>query len=295
SDDLFSLPYSPGKTLVVGASYVALECAGFLRGLGTDVTVMVRSVLLRGFDRQMADAVGFHMDNEGVRFLKPCVPTKIELVEAGSPGKLKVTAILNREEIVEEYNTVLLAVGRRACTEGLGLDKAGVEMNSKNGKIETDNEQTNVEHIYAIGDVVDGKPELTPVAIQEGKLLARRLYGDSDIEFEDKNFPTTVFTPVEYGCVGYSEEEAFSRFNEKDIEVFHAKFSPLEWQVTDRETMAIMKVICLKAQDNAIIGFHYFGPNAGEVTQGFSAAMKVGITKEGLDATIGIHPTCAEV
>lgn len=77
SDDLFFLSYPPGKTLIVGASYVALECAGFLSGLGFDVTVMVRSILLRGFDQEMAELVGIHMENERVRFLRPCVPTKV--------------------------------------------------------------------------------------------------------------------------------------------------------------------------------------------------------------------------
>ena len=77
SDDLFSLPYCPGKTLSIGASYVSLECAGFLRGLGLDVTVMVRSILLRGFDQQMAELAGDFMKAEGVNFLRPCVPTKV--------------------------------------------------------------------------------------------------------------------------------------------------------------------------------------------------------------------------
>lgn len=77
SDDLFSLPYCPGKTLVIGASYVALECGGFLAGLGLDVTVMVRSILLRGFDQDMANRAGDHMEEHGVKFLRRYVPTKV--------------------------------------------------------------------------------------------------------------------------------------------------------------------------------------------------------------------------
>lgn len=76
SDDLFSLPYCPGRTLVVGASYVALECAGFLAGLGLDVTVMVRSILLRGFDQEMAEKIGAHMETHGVTFIRKFVPTQ---------------------------------------------------------------------------------------------------------------------------------------------------------------------------------------------------------------------------
>lgn len=77
SDDLFYLPYCPGKTLVVGASYVALECGGFLAGLGLDVTVMVRSILLRGFDQDMANRAGEHMETHGVKFLRKFVPVKV--------------------------------------------------------------------------------------------------------------------------------------------------------------------------------------------------------------------------
>uniref|UniRef100_A0A674N9H9 thioredoxin-disulfide reductase (NADPH) n=1 Tax=Takifugu rubripes TaxID=31033 RepID=A0A674N9H9_TAKRU len=297
SDDLFSLPYCPGKTLVIGASYVALECGGFLAGLGLDVTVMVRSILLRGFDQDMANRAGEYMEEHGVKFLREYVPTKIEELEAGTPGRLKVTAkSTGSEEVIEgEYNTVLIAVGRDACTDKIGLDKVGVKVNPKNGKIPVnDEEQTNVPHIYAIGDILQDKWELTPVAIQAGKLLARRLYGGSKCDYV--NVPTTVFTPMEYGACGLSEERAVGLYGQENIEVFHTLFWPLEFTVPSRDNnKCYAKIICNKLDNDRVIGFHYLGPNAGEVTQGFSAAMKCGATKEQLDGTIGIHPTCAEI
>ena len=70
SDDIFSLPYAPGRTLFIGASYISLECAGFLHGLGYDTTVMVRSILLRGFDQEMANRVGDYMNDSGIKFLR---------------------------------------------------------------------------------------------------------------------------------------------------------------------------------------------------------------------------------
>ena len=79
SDDLFSLPYCPGRTLVIGSSYVGLECAGFLAGLGLDVTVMVRSVLLRGFDQEMAEKVGSYMEQQGVKFQRKFTPVLASL------------------------------------------------------------------------------------------------------------------------------------------------------------------------------------------------------------------------
>lgn len=77
SDDIFWMQKKPGKTLIVGASYIALECAGFLHGLGIDVTVMVRSIFLRGFDQQLANKIGDHMAKIGIKFIRKSVPTKI--------------------------------------------------------------------------------------------------------------------------------------------------------------------------------------------------------------------------
>ncbi|XP_043375627.1 thioredoxin reductase 3 isoform X2 [Dermochelys coriacea] len=299
SDDLFSLPYCPGKTLIVGASYVALECAGFLAGIGLDVTVMVRSILLRGFDQEMAERAGAYMETHGVKFIRKFVPTRIERLEEGTPRKLKVVAQSTEgPDVVEgEYNTVLIAVGRDACTRNIGLDKIGVKINEKNGKIPVnDEEQTNVPHVYAIGDIVDGKLELTPVAIQAGKLLARRLFGGSLIKCDYVNVPTTVFTPLEYGCCGLPEERANEEYGKENVEVYHTLFWPLEWTVPNRDNnMCYAKIICNKHDNNRVVGFHVLGPNAGEITQGFGAAIKCGLTKELLDETIGIHPTCAEV
>ncbi|XP_021543037.1 thioredoxin reductase 1, cytoplasmic isoform X1 [Neomonachus schauinslandi] len=299
SDDLFSLPYCPGKTLVVGASYVALECAGFLVGIGLDVTVMVRSILLRGFDQDMANKIGEHMEEHGVKFIKQFVPIKVEQIEAGTPGRLRVIAkSTSCDEIIEgEYNTVLLAIGRDACTRKIGLETVGVKINEKTGKIPvTDEEQTNVPYIYAIGDVLEGKLELTPVAIQAGRLLAQRLYAGSNVKCDYENVPTTVFTPLEYGACGLSEEKAVETFGEENIEVYHSYFWPLEWTIPSRDSnKCYAKVICNIKDNERVVGFHVLGPNAGEVTQGFAAALKCGLTKKQLDSTIGIHPVCAEV
>merc|ERR1719268_27663 len=199
-------------------------------------------------------------------------------------------------EFVDEFNTVIFAIGRDACTANMGLDQVGVALNPKNGKvIHDDGEKTNIDTIYAIGDVLDDKPELTPVAIQAGRLLARRLCGASDILTDYVNICTTVFTPLEYGCCGLSEEDATAQFGEADIEVYHANFWPLEWTVAHRpENACYTKLVVDKVNNEKVLGFHYLGPNAGEVTQGFGIAMRMGATKANFDSLIGIHPTTAE-
>jgi len=290
SDDIFSMEKPPGKILMVGAAYIALECAGFLTALGFDVTVMVRSILLRGFDRECSEAIGKHMEETGTKFMYGKTPKSIEKL---ADGRLKV--LWDGGEDV--FDTVFAAIGRTADTAGLGLDAVGVETDARSKKIVCRNEQSSVSNIFAIGDVVHGELELTPVAIQAGKLLARRLFGGSDVGMNYQSICTTVFTPLEYGCCGLSEEDAEKEFGKDSIEVFHQKFTPLEWTVPDErpENKCFMKLICSKNEDNRVVGFHYLGPNAGEVTQGVGVAIKMGATYDHFVDTVGIHPTNAEV
>ena len=163
--------------------------------------------------------------------MQPANPTKIEKLES---GRLSVTWKISTtgEEVTEEFDTVLTAIGRNADTGKLNLAAAGVVV-GKSGKIPTRDEQTNVPHVYAIGDVVENKPELTPVAIAAGRLLARRIYGGSFEGMDYENVATTVFTPLEYGSVGKSEEAAVEAFGESNIEVYHSSFTPLEWTVVE--------------------------------------------------------------
>jgi len=241
SDDIFSLDHPPGKTLVVGASYIALECAGFLKAFGFDVTVMVRSILLRGFDQQIAKMIGIHMQEQGIQFIFEQIPTEYKKLDSG-----KILATWNGGS--DEFDTVLLAIGRYPDLEKVNLAATGVAVNPKSGKIIAKNEQTNVEHIYALGDCLDGVPELTPSAIQAGRLLARRLYGGGTKLMDYHNIATTVFTPLEYGVVGLSEETAIDRYGEANIEVYHVHWKPLAWAIVEKEeeTLPYVKIICNK-------------------------------------------------
>merc|ERR1719399_1398844 len=187
------------------------------------------------------------MEEHGIKFINKAVPVSVELAPSGRK-LVKYAAADGSSTGEEEFDTVLLAVGRDVCTTTMGLDKAGVTLNPKSGKIPTVNEQTNVPHIYAIGDVIDGDAlsppsaltELTPVAIQAGRLLANRLYAGASEQMDYLGVPTTVYTPLEYGCVGYTEEEAEKVFGKHDmkpdqgLEVFHTYFKPLEWTVPHR-------------------------------------------------------------
>ncbi|XP_059850651.1 thioredoxin reductase 2, tandem duplicate 2 isoform X2 [Hypanus sabinus] len=295
SDDIFWLQDSPGKTLVIGASYVALECAGFLTGLGLDTSLMIRSIPLRGFDQQMAHLVTDHMTSYGTRIYWKCTPVKIEKLSSG-----RLQAVWkNLESSIEEresFDTVMWAVGRAPETQSLYLDKAGVQVNPETGKVVVGaGEETSASHIYAIGDIAEGRPELTPTAIKAGKLLAHRLFGGSTRLMDYENVPTTVYTPLEYGCVGLSEEEALRRYGEDDIEIYHAFYKPLEFTVAERDAaQCYIKMVCLREDDQRILGLHFIGPNAGEVIQGFALGIKCSATYSQLASTVAIHPTSAE-
>ncbi|XP_026304794.1 thioredoxin reductase 2, mitochondrial isoform X5 [Piliocolobus tephrosceles] len=263
SDDIFWLKESPGKTLVVGASYVALECAGFLTGIGLDTTVMIRSIPLRGFDQQMSSMVIEHMESHGTQFLRGCAPSRVRRLP---DGHLQVTweDCTTGKEDTGTFDTVLWAIGRVPDTRSLNLEKAGVDTSPDTQKILVDSrEGTSVPHIYAIGDVVE--------------------------------VPTTVFTPLEYGCVGLSEEEAVARHGQEHVEVYHAHYKPLEFTVAGRDaSQCYVKMVCLREPPQLVLGLHFLGPNAGEVTQGFALGIKCGASYAQVMRTVGIHPTCSE-
>ena len=303
SDDIFSLDHSPGKTLCIGSSYISLECAGFLTELGYPVTVLARSILLRGFDRQCADFIGSEMIDSGTKIVYG-TPTN---VSKGTDGKLNVAILYNDgTESIEKFDTIIVATGRRPDIIGLNLNAIGVNFDVESGKIPVIDETTNVANIFAIGDVCEGKQELTPVAIRAGELLVKRLFANSTEKMNYNTIATTVFTPNEYGTVGLSEEEAIAQYGEDDIEVYLTQFTTLEHSAChrlkhdsigedeDRGHGCMSKLICLKSQSEKVIGFHFIGPNAGEVTQGFALAVKLGATKADFDGLVGIHPTDAE-
>ncbi len=142
------------------------------------------------------------------------------------------------------------------------------------------------------------KPELTPVAIQSGRLLAQRLFNASNDVMNYDKICTAVFTPLEYGSCGLSEEKALEIFGASNVEVYHQSFNPLEWSLsseTRKDNQAYVKLICDVNNRKTVIGFHYLGPNAGEVTQAVGVAMRLNATLEDFLQTVGIHPTTAEI
>ena len=225
SDDIWTLDDAPGRTLCVGGGYVALETAGFLTSFGASTAVALRSIALRGFDRQCAEKVVELMGERGTEFVEGDAPASI--VRRTDGAGLDVT--FARSGATRTFDTVVYAAGRAADVGALGLDAAGVVVAAASGKIVVDaEERTSAANVWAVGDVAEGRPELTPVAIKAGEMLARRLYGGSSALMDYDTVATAVFTPVEYACVGLSEEDAHAEYGVDDVETYLAEWSSLE-------------------------------------------------------------------
>jgi pyruvate/2-oxoglutarate dehydrogenase complex dihydrolipoamide dehydrogenase (E3) component len=255
------------------------------------VSVLIRSQPLRGFDQDMAERIVSHMRTIGVDV---CRQAGVSCVSKdAATGRLRVT--LTSEGVEEErvVDTVLFATGRSPQTKGLGLEECGVKLSAA-GKIEVDAcDRTSVPHIYAIGDVATGAPELTPVAVKAGQLLAERLYNKGTEIMSQQYIPTTVFTPLEYSSIGMTESMATQLYKD-DVEVYHGHLSPLEWSLAYLDPNTCYAKMVVRKSTDVVVGFHLLAPNAGEIAQMAAVAMNCGARKLDFDRTIGIHPTTAE-
>jgi glutathione reductase (NADPH) len=187
---------------------------------------------------------------------------------------------------------LIWAIGREPNTVGLGSENAGV-VTDASGFVPVDKyQQTNIEHIFALGDVT-GAAALTPVAIAAGRRLADRLYGGMDGRYLDyKLIPTVVFSHPPIGTVGLTEDEARTEYGDA-VKVFTSGFVSMYYALGDKKQRSVMKLVTTGSNER-IIGCHLFGDGADEMLQGFAVAIRMGATKADFDDTVAIHPTSAE-
>jgi glutathione reductase (NADPH) len=284
SNEIFDLPEFPDRLVINGAGYIALEFACIMRGLGADVTVVYRrDKVLRGFDEDVRIAVQSEMLAKGIHFRFDAGIQKIEQVADG----LAVT-LADGEALAADQ--VLAATGRVPNTKDIGLEAAGVAL-EENGAVRVDAySRTTQPHIFAIGDCTD-RVNLTPVAIHEAVCLIDTLYGDAPRAPDHENIATAVFTQPPVGTVGPTEAEARARFD--NITIYRARFRPLKHTITGREEYVMIKIIVDGATDR-VLGVHMVGMDAAEIIQALGIAIKAGVTKAEMDATMAVHPTTGE-
>jgi glutathione reductase (NADPH) len=284
SNEAFHIEALPKDIIVVGGGYIAVEFAGIFNGLGVDTTLVYRGAqILRGFDNEVRDHLAAEMAVKGVSIKTESDIAAITKTDNGY-------TVTYQDGSTQDTGLVMYATGRVPMTDGLGLENAGVELGAK-GEIKVDAySKTNIDSIYAVGDVT-ARAELTPVAIREGAAFAETVFNDNPLSVDHSIIPTAVFSQPSIGTVGLGEEAAREAGHE--IDVYAASFRPMKNTLSGNPEKTLMKLIVDKADDK-VLGLHIVGPDSGEMIQAFGVAITMGATKAQFDATIAVHPTAAE-
>lgn len=287
SDGFFDWPTRPAHVVVVGAGYIAVELSGVMRGLGSAVTHLLRGErLLKSFERDISAVLEDEMRATGIDIRARC---QIQSVERD--GEVRIAHLSDGTQL--RADAIIWATGRQPNTHGLGLEAAGVEL-GPDAEVEVDEWQaTNLEHVFAVGDVT-GEVGLTPVAIAAGRRLSDRLFGGQhDRKLDTRLIPTAVFSHPPIGTVGLTEEQAIAEHGADQVRCYRSSFRALYYGVLDRKVQSVVKLICV-GDDERVVGIHSIGMGSDELLQGFAVAMTCGATKKDFDDTIAIHPTAAE-
>ena len=285
SNEAFHLKKLPRRILIQGGGYIALEFACIFAGFGSDVTVVYRGDnILRGFDEDVRTHVRSEMEKEGITILTGCTVTGVD-----KHGDSFTSHLSSGSGIASDQ--VMFAIGRHPNIIGLGLDKAGVAIDAKNGGIAVDAfSKTSADNIYAVGDVTN-RVNLTPVAIREGHAFADTVFGKRQVRVDHADIPTAVFCQPEVGTVGLTEDQARAQFALVDI--YKATFRPMKATLSGRDTRMLMKLVVDGTSDR-VLGCHIVGDGAAEMVQLLGIAVKMKATKADFDATMALHPTATE-
>ncbi len=286
SNEAFHLDAIPRRILIAGGGYIANEFAGIFNEFGAKVTIANRSdTILRSYDASLRDRLLQISMVKGIEFL---FMTEFEQIEKREDGTLLVKLTGHDPR---EFDAVMFATGRTPNIEGLGLETIGVETGKK-GEIVVDAfSRTNVDYVYAVGDVTD-RVQLTPVAIREGQAFADSVFGPGEPYAVDHScVPSAVFSHPPIAAVGMTEGEARNKLG--NIRVYQSDFRPMKNVVAGRNERSLYKMIVDAANDR-IVGIHMIGPEAAEIMQAAAIAVKAKLTKADFDATVAIHPTMAE-
>ena len=284
SEQAFHLHELPKRILVVGGGYIAVEFACIFHGLGVETTLIYRgSNILRGFDEDVRSHLADELTKRGLKVMLSCEHEKIEKAATGLVSHLG-------EHLPIETDQVMFATGREPYVEGLGLEAAGVKLNDRGAVAVDDYSRTNVEHIWAVGDVTD-RINLTPVAIREGQAFAETEFYGRPMRFDHEDVATAVFSQPPVGSVGLSEHDARRKYGKVDI--YLTRFRPMKFVFSGLSERTLMKLI-VEPQGGRVVGCHIVGADGPEMIQLAAIAVKAGLTKAQWDATCALHPTAAE-
>jgi dihydrolipoamide dehydrogenase len=282
-----ALDYVPAKLLVVGAGAIGLELGSVWARLGTEVTVVeLTAGITPGMDVAMAKLLQKSLKKQGLQFHFETSVESATTDESGVTGTLKAKDGTTSELTAD---VMLVAVGRRAFAEGLGLDKAGIATDDR-GRIVVDEQfRTNMPGVLAIGDVIAG-PMLAHKAEEEGTACVELLAGKAGhVGYE--TIPAIVYTHPEFAAVGLSSEQAAAKGIEVKEGIF--PFAANGRAKTMGETEGAVKILA-DATTDRIVGVHIVGAGASDLIAEATVAMEMGASAEDVARSVHAHPTLAE-
>jgi glutathione reductase (NADPH) len=283
SNEALDLPQRPRRVVIIGGGYIAVEFAGIFNALGSEVTLIIRSgQVLRGFDQDVRATLAEELEKSGIKIRRDCQVRSIEQ----EPDGYSVMFDMGEECMAD---CVMAATGRMPNTATLGLKETGVKLDSKGAVAVNAQNRSSVDSIFAVGDVTD-RMNLTPVAINEGRVFAETFFNKNPMTLDYANIASAVFSQPPVAAVGLSEEDARKAHK---VRLFIARFKPMKHTLSGRDERTLMKLVVDKETDR-VLGCHMVGEDAPEIIQGLAVALKCGATKAQFDATVGIHPTAAE-
>jgi glutathione reductase (NADPH) len=289
SNGFFELPEQPKRVAVIGAGYIAVEIAGVLSALGSETHLFCRKESpIRSFDPMVIETLVEVMAAEGPTLHTHSVPKEVVKEQDGS-----LTLHLENGNS-QNVDCLIWAIGRHPATDAINLGVTGVTLNER-GYIKVDEyQQTNVEGIYCVGDIMEGGIELTPVAVKAGRQLSERLFNNKpEAKMDYDLVPTVVFSHPPIGTIGLTEPQAIAKYGEENIKVYTSGFTAMYTAVTQHRQPCKMKLVCA-GDDEKVVGLHGIGFAVDEMIQGFGVAMKMGATKADFDSVVAIHPTGSE-
>ncbi len=277
----------PKKMVVVGGGYIGLEMGSVWSRLGAEVHVVeFLDHITPGMDKEVSNEFMKILKKQGINFH---MKHKVESVKKKSSGAVVSTLDEDGNKKDFECNIVLISVGRKPNTEGLNLEKIGVELDERKRVKINKNYQTNLDDIFAIGDVIEG-PMLAHKAEDEGIAVAEIISGQSGHVNYD-TIPGVIYTSPEVASIGKTEEQ----LKEKNIIYKIGKFS---FMANSRakaidETEGFVKILADEKTDK-VLGAHLIGPHAGELIAEIGVAMEFGASSEDIARTCHAHPTFSE-
>lgn len=286
SAEALALPRIPERLLVVGGGYIGLEMGLVYAGLGSRVTVVeFFPRLLLGADPDLVEVM---VKSSEKRFEALLVDSKVTAIEKSAAG-FAVSIEAKGETRRLEFDQVLVAVGRRPNTDGIGLEKLGLEL-TREGQLEvTPQGRTRIPHLFAIGDITPG-PMLAHKASREGRVVAE-VIADRPAAFDNRAVPAVVFTDPEISWTGLTEQEAAAQGRE--VQVGRFPLSALGRARSLGRTDGLVKVIS-DPESKLVLGVGIVGPSASELIAEGTLAVEMGATLEDLMVTIHPHPTLSE-